>query len=221
MMTNLTIAITSDPVCPWCYMGKKRLDKAIELYKKVYPGGRDDTFTVSWHAFYLDPSAPKKGISWVERHEQRFGPGKTTAFQNRLAGLGRQHGISFSFAGEIGNTRDAHRLIAMSRTRGPEAQDRVVMELFRDYFEANGDVTSYDTLERVAEKAGLEPSEVRGWLEGGDGGEEVDAEVREAAERNVTGVPSFLIQGKYEVDGAQDEQAFMELFTKVMEAEVV
>lgn len=60
-------------------MGKKRLDKAIELYKKVYPGGRNDKFTVSWHAFYLDPTAPKAGISWFERHEQRFGPGKAPA----------------------------------------------------------------------------------------------------------------------------------------------
>ncbi|ROW11337.1 hypothetical protein VMCG_01227 [Cytospora schulzeri] len=214
-MTNITIAITSDP----CYMGKKRLDKAIELYKKVYPGGRDDTFTISWHAFYLDPSAPKQGIPWLERHVQRFGPEKATALQDRLASIGRQHGITFSFAGKIGNTRDAHRLILMSGTKGPEAQDRVVMELFRDHFEGEGDVTSHDTLLRVAEKAGLDRDEAKGWLEGGDGGEQVDAEVQRALERSVTGVPSFIIQDKYEIDGAQDEQDFLEYLIKAKEAE--
>jgi predicted DsbA family dithiol-disulfide isomerase len=107
----------------------------------------------------------------------------------------------------------------MSETKGSEVQDRVVMELFRDYFEADGDVTSYSTLIRVAEKAGLDPAEVEGWLEGGQGGEQVDSEVQRAREKNVTGVPSFIIQDKYEVDGAQDEQDFLEMFVKVKEAE--
>ncbi|KUI67847.1 hypothetical protein VM1G_02640 [Cytospora mali] len=156
-------------------MGKERLDKAIELPLSAEKG-------------HLLDGAARAALP---------GPGKTTALQNRLASLGRQHGIVFSFAGRIGNTRDAHRLIAMSRTKGPEAQDRSPRR-----YSATG----------ASEKAGLEPSEVRGWLEGGDGGEEVDAEVREAVERNATGVPSFMIQGKYEVDGAQDEQAFMGAF---------
>ncbi|KAJ8110069.1 hypothetical protein ONZ43_g5973 [Nemania bipapillata] len=71
-MTNFSINIVSDPVCPWCYIGKKRLDKAIALYQKVYPNGRSDTFTVTWQAYYLDPSAPARGISWEARLLQKL-----------------------------------------------------------------------------------------------------------------------------------------------------
>lgn len=93
------------------------------------------------------------------------------------------------------------------------------MELFRDYFEVDGDVTSYDTFLRVAERAGLGRAEVEGWLEGGEGGEQVDAEVQRAREMNVSGVPSLIIQDRYELDGARGEQDFLELFIKAKEAE--
>lgn len=137
--------------------------------------------------------------------------------------MGQQLGINFSFAGKIGNTRDAHRLIALagggSGGHQADTQDRVVMELFRDYFEGEGDVTSHETLARVGEKAGLDGDDVRRRLAGGEGGDQVDAEVREARARGVTGVPSFKVQGRYVVEGAQDEQAFMEVFVKVKEGE--
>ncbi|KAK8136024.1 DSBA-like thioredoxin domain-containing protein [Apiospora sp. TS-2023a] len=233
-MTNFTIDITSDPVCPWCYMGKIRLERAISLYQKVYPGGRHDTFRVVWHAFYLEPDAPADtpGVSWAERHAQKFGSrgdGEDEArgrhLREQLAAKGRQHGIELSFWGKIGSTRDAHRLIALAGRRekeegtdeGTGLQDRVVMQLFRDFFEGEADITSRSMLADVAEQAGMgRRADVLAWLESGEGGSEVDEEARWAREEGqMKGVPRFVVQGKHVIDGAQDEQAFMEAFVKV------
>jgi predicted DsbA family dithiol-disulfide isomerase len=150
---------------------------------------------------------------------QRFGADRVAPLSNRLRNIGAQEGITFSFAGKLGNTRDSHRLIHLGKAKGPEVENRVVMELFRDYFEGTGDVTSFETLVRVGVKSGIEAEEVRAWLENGSAGEEVDAEVVEAREKGIHGVPHYIIQGKYEVGGGQDPQAFMELFARVKEEE--
>ncbi|KAI1269613.1 DSBA-like thioredoxin domain-containing protein [Xylariaceae sp. FL1019] len=227
-MTNFTIEITSDPVCPWCYIGKKRLDRAISLYQRVYPGGRDDTFTINWRAFFLDPNAPAKGISWDERHEQRFaarraanpldgkGNSDPNALRNRLASIGRAEGVVFSFAGKTGHTRPAHRAIWYAKTKG--VQEEFVMALFADYFEGEGDVTSYESLADTAAKVGLDRGETLKWLESGKGTKEVDEDARSAVERGLKGVPNFTIEEQL-VEGAQDEQAFMEVFVKIKEDE--
>ncbi|KAI1103024.1 DSBA oxidoreductase [Jackrogersella minutella] len=216
-MTAINIKIVSDTVCPWCYIGKKRLDKAIDLYRKVYPGGKDDTFVVTWAPFYLDPTSPKVGVPVTERMVQRFGAERLAALQQRLTMMGREEGINFGFRGKVGNTRDSHRLIQFGKTKGNDVENRVVLELFKSYFEGDGDITSHDTLVSAAEKAGLDKGEVREWLETGKGGKEVDEEVQEAYAKDIHGVPHFTIQGKYEVDGAQDAQAFLETFAKVKE----
>ncbi|KAI5863646.1 DSBA oxidoreductase [Durotheca rogersii] len=213
-MANINIKIISDTVCPWCYVGKKRLDRAIDLYRKVYPGGKDDTFTISWHPFYLDPTSPTVGVPVLERMAQRFGADRVAAMQQRLTLIGREEGITFSFAGKLGNTRDSHRVIQLGKTKGPDAESRVVLELFRSYFEGDGDITSHDTLIAAAEKAGIDRAEVKDWLDSGKGGPEVDREVQEAYANDIHGVPHYTIQGKYEVDGAQDPQAFLEAFAK-------
>lgn len=196
-------------------MGKKKLDRAIELYRTTFPGSKDDSFTVSWHAFYLDPTSPKVGVPMMERMAQRFGAARLEAVNQRLKTIGRAEGIAFSFAGKLGNTRDSHRLVQLAKTKGDDVENRVVLELFRSYFEGTGDVTSHEMLADAAEKAGLDRAEAKSWLEEGKGGAEVDAEVAEAAARNIHGVPHFLIQGKYELGGAQNAEDILEQFAKV------
>ncbi|KAI1773247.1 DSBA oxidoreductase [Hypoxylon cercidicola] len=216
-MTNIHIKIVSDTVCPWCYIGKKRLDKAIDLYRKVYPGGKDDTFTINWAPFYLDPTSPKVGVPINERMVQRFGPQRLAALQQRLTSMGSEEGINFGFNGKVGNTRDSHRLIQLGKTKGEEVENRVVLELFKTYFEGDGDITSHDTLIEAAAKAGLDKAEVKDWLDTDKGGKEVDQEVQEAYAKDIHGVPHFTIQGKYDIDGAQDTQAFLEAFANAKE----
>ena len=137
----------------------------------------------------------------------------------RLTAVGKDAGINFSFGGKTGNTRDSHRLVELGKTKGPSVQTRVVEELFKSYFEKEGDITSHDVLRDAGVRAGLEEAEVRNWLESDKGGEEVDKDVAEAQARGVSGVPNFVLQGKYEIGGAQDADAFVKVFERVKEME--
>lgn len=133
----------------------------------------------------------------------------------RLAQVGKEAGINFKFGGKTGNTRDSHRLIQLGKTKSPAMQTRVVEELFAAYFEQEGDITSHEVLRKAAVKAGLDEKEVNEWLESDKGGEAVDKEVEEAQMNQISGVPNFTLQGKYEVGGAQDAGVFLRLFEKI------
>lgn len=135
--------------------------------------------------------------------------------QGHLARLGKQVGIDFAFGGKIGNTRDSHRLIQLGKTKGETMQTKVVEQLFNAYFEANEDITQVETLIQQGVKAGLDEQEVRDWMANGKGGSEVDKEVAMAQQKFVTGVPNFTINGKYEVQGAEEPAAFLQVFGEV------
>ena len=109
-MVNINIKIVSDTICPWCYLGQKRLSKAIDIYKKKYP---DDTFNVSWHPFYLEPDAPKVGIPTRDRMAAKFGPDRAKVMRAQMQAYGAPDGINYTFNGKRGSTRDSHRLIHM------------------------------------------------------------------------------------------------------------
>ena len=137
----------------------------------------------------------------------------------RLTAVGKDAGINFSFGGKTGNTRESHRLVELGKTKGADVQTRVVEALFKSYFEEEGDITDREVLKEAGVRAGLEEAEVKSWLESDKGGEEVDKEVAEAQLRGVSGVPNFVLQGKYEIGGAQDPEAFVKVFEKVKEME--
>ncbi|KAL2019958.1 hypothetical protein VTK56DRAFT_9050 [Thermocarpiscus australiensis] len=217
-MTNFNIRIVSDAICPWCYLGKKRLERAIEAYKRDVPGGAHDSFTITWHPFYLDPSLPKTGIDRAAHLAKKFGPERMAMATAHLKTLGEAEGIKFSLQGKIGNTRDAHRLVQLAKTKSNETENRLISVLFKAHFEEDTDITSQDALVSVGEKAGLDRSEVKDWLEQGKGGHEVDREVEEAYRQGIHGVPNFTINGRYQVEGAQDAQKFLEVFRRAKQA---
>ncbi|EED13804.1 conserved hypothetical protein [Talaromyces stipitatus ATCC 10500] len=200
-MTNFNIEIVSDPVCPWCYIGKKKLDKAIEIYQPSHP---DDTFTKTWKPFYVKPHSP-------EKDEKQYGTMMADMMTERVRSIGAEVGINFKFQGKTGRTRDAHRLIQLGKTKSPEMQTRVVEELFAAYWEGEADITSHEDLTKAGVKAGLDEVEVKEWLADDKGGQEVDAEARSA---HVYGVPNYIV-GKYTVGGAQDPGAFLKIFNKI------
>ncbi|CAK7222397.1 hypothetical protein SBRCBS47491_004852 [Sporothrix bragantina] len=213
-MAVFNIKVISDVVCPFCYLGKRRLEKAIEVYQKTVPGGSDDRFNVTWLPFYLDPTAPKTGIPTKERMAQKFGADRVAALNARMRMMGQAEGINFTQEGKTGNTRDAHRLIQLAKTQGAEREDAVVNSLFASYFEEGGDITSHDDLIKAAERGGIDAATTRDWLTSDKGGAEVDAEVGEAYQRGVHGVPHFIINDNIEVGGAQDVQAFVGEFLR-------
>lgn len=197
-----------------CYVGKRKLEKGIALYKSRHPDS-NDTFSTTWLPFYLNPAAPKQGVDKRQYYKSKFGDERTEMIFDRLNAAGRDAGINFKFGGKTGNTRDSHRLIQLGKSKGPDVQNRVVDELFKAYFENEQDITSHDVLREAGVRAGLDEAEVREWLESDKGGKEVDREVMQAQMQNISGVPNFTIQGKYEVGGAQDPAAFVQLFERV------
>jgi len=215
-MTKYNISVVSDTVCPWCYVGKNRLELAIKQHRITHP---NDTFTTSWHPFYLNPDAPKQSTDKQALYAAKFGAQRTQVMQAHLARLGKDIGINFKYGGRTGNTRDSHRLIQLGKTKGEGMQTRVVEELFAAYFENEEDITDRETLVRRGVQAGLDEKEVREWMDSGAGGDEVDREVMEAKKKFVTGVPNFTINGRFEVQGAEEPSKFLQIFEEVKDTE--
>ncbi|KAJ5443705.1 uncharacterized protein N7458_007577 [Penicillium daleae] len=227
-MTNFKIQIISDTVCPWCYVGYRRLSRAITAHQTNNP---NDTFTLTWNAFYLNPaSAEYPGVNKAEMYAAKFGPERRTAIFSRLSAVGETEGIKFNFGGNTGKTRDSHRLLWYAgqleeAKRGGGfvggLQTRVAEKLFRAYFEDEKNITDPRVLLEAGVEAGLDQEEVKKLLDSEDGGAEVDSEAKTAARRLVTGVPYFSIQGKYSVEGADEPETFLEVFEQVKEDEKV
>lgn len=195
-----------------CYVGKNKLDRAIAAHKSKHPS---DSFSVKWHPFYLNPDASKVGVDKGQMMDAKFGPERAAMIFQRLQAVGKNVGINFSPGGKTGNTRDSHRVIEMAGHKSEQVQTKVVENLFAAYFENEKDITSHEVLKAAATKAGIEAEEVDGWLKSNDGGDRVDQEVIEAQMQGISGVPNFTFQGKYELGGAQDPEAFLQVFEKV------
>ncbi|KAL6697755.1 DSBA-like thioredoxin domain-containing protein [Trichoderma pleuroticola] len=219
-MANYDIKIISDTVCPFCYLARARIDRAITLFKKTVPNASSATFAIRWHAFQLDKSIPHgQSTSVQDMAVQRFGADRLAAKRARMAQLGDQEGFGFTFAGRIGNTRDSHRLAHLGRALGGwELEDKVQTEMMSMFFELGGDITSFDDLSGAAERAGIERDVARRWLEDGSGGEDVDREVEEMERLGMKGVPKILIDEEFVVEGADDVTAIFEQLHKAKEA---
>lgn len=208
-MTQFQIDIVSDTVCPWCRVGKSRLETAIKEHQAEHPG---DVFKTVWHPFYLIPEQ-KISERTIDIYERKYGALRTRMIHDRLKAVGTQMGVKFDFDGNTGSTRDSHRLLMLAGTKGEEMQTRVVEELFDAYFEQAEDISDREMLVKRGVKAGLDEKEIREWIiESDKGGADVDREVLEAQRNFVFGVPNFTINGEYQIQGAEDPQAFLQIF---------
>ena len=204
----LAIDVVSDVVCPWCYIGKRKLEAALaEL-------GRTDprlSVQLRWHPFQLNPDLPPAGIPRAEYLEAKFG-GKTRAAEiyARVRAVGEEVGIAFDFdrIARQPNTLDAHRLIAWAQQRGDAGP--LVERLFHVYFIEGRFVGDRDELVAVAVATGLPESGARGMLDSEGLRAEVEAEGREAQEAGITGVPFFIFNGRTAVSGAHDPPMLLE-----------
>ncbi|PGH13171.1 hypothetical protein AJ80_06417 [Polytolypa hystricis UAMH7299] len=216
-MAAIEILITSDPVCPWCYIGYRRLTKAIDLFRKTYPGGSSCEFKIIWKPYFLDEEAPAESVPYLERMAQKIGPDRVAGSQDLLRRQGLANGINFQFGGRIGSTRLAHQLIHTTALQGTQDQQTAVVEvLFRAHFEEEKDITQIDTLVEIAVDAGLDATKVRTWFDDESVAGEIESQAKKARERGIVGVPYFEI-GEHELSGAQDVGEFFETFVAVME----
>jgi predicted DsbA family dithiol-disulfide isomerase len=192
----LAIDVVSDVVCPWCYLGKKRLERALAL--------EAEPIAVHWRPYQLDPTIPKEGIDRRAYLTNKFGnDGRIEAAHERLAALGAEEGIAFAFdrIARAPNTLDAHRLIRWAFLNG--AQDKVVDRLFSLYFEQGRDIGDRALLIEAARECGMDAEVVEKLLAEGADEDEVRAEIAQAQQLGVTGVPFFIFAQRFAVPGAQ------------------
>lgn len=203
----IDIDIISDVICPWCFVGKKRLEKAMAAVRNKH------RFRVRWKPFQLNPGMPKEGMARREYRERKFGSEAVVAeLDRRMTAVGKDVGIPFALdqIQRTPNTFDAHRLIWWADQN--QAQDKVVDALFRAFFIQGRDVGDRRVLAEIAGEAGLNRPDAAAFLDGDKGASEVSAEEAKARTFGVEAVPFFVLDHRVAVAGAHPPERFVEAF---------
>ena len=209
----MKVDVWSDVVCPWCFLGKRRLERALSSL------GWADEVTVRWRAFQLDPSASSQPGDLRVAIERKYGPGAFDSMNRRLSALGSVEGITYRFdRAQRVNTFDAHRLLEWTWAEsGSGVQDALKERLFRAYFEEGENVADHDALVRLAAEAGADEARARRVLVGDRFAAEVEADRAIAAERQFTGVPAFVIEDRMLIPGAQEVETMVAVLERARE----
>ena len=206
-MKTLRIDIWSDIACPWCYVGKRRLEAALEKFP------HRDEVEIVWRAFELDPSAPAErptDVGYAERLAKKYGTSLTEAqgMLTRMTDVAASDGLDFHFEKiRPGNTFDAHRVLHLAGERGK--QDAVKERYLRAYMTEGEPIGDRETLIRLAAEAGLDADEVRATLASDAYTREVRADEDEARQLGINGVPFFVLANKLAVSGAQPAELLL------------
>ena len=211
---SITVDVVSDVVCPWCFIGQKRLDKAIAAASDV-------DVRVSWRPFQLDPTIPPGGMDRRQYMLGKFGSEeRIQQIHARIEPLGEAEGIHFAFGAikVAANTLDAHRVIRWAGAAGEDVQNRLVRRLFQLNFEEGVNIGDHAVLVKAAGEAGMDASVVETLLPTDADVEAVRNEIATASRMGITGVPCFLLEGKYAVMGAQDAATLADAIRQVAQA---
>lgn len=210
-MTDVDIDIYADVVCPWCWIGKRRLEQALATY--------DGDVTIRFRPFQLDPSTPEQPKPLIDALAPKFGGrDRTQQIFAHTTGVAAEVGLTMHFDHAVmTNTFEAHRLIwfATSHSLGTE----MIEAIHRAHFTDGVDIGSHDALAALAAGVGLDEVEVRDFLASTAGTTEVRAEMAAAHEVGVTSVPTFVFAGKYAVTGAQDAETLRGVLDEVTRRE--
>ena len=207
----MQIDFISDTVCPWCFIGKRRLARAIAMRPAI-------SFDVRYRPYRLDPSLPKGGMERAAYMATKFGKnGGVEEAQKVIAAEGAKEGIEFDFAAILRapNTLDSHRLIRWAALTG--AQDEVVERLFAAYFENGEDIGDIRVLADIADVCGMDGAQVADMLESDQDLALVEREDQLAREMGVTGVPAMIFANKVAVSGAREPQVLTMVIDKALE----
>ncbi|SOC57253.1 DsbA family oxidoreductase [Ornithinimicrobium cerasi] len=203
----MRIDVWSDIACPWCYIGKRRLESALGTFEHA------DDVEVVWHSFELDPSAPvppveRSSVSLARKYGG--GPEQISQMQQRVSELAALEGLDYRLEETLHlNTRDAHRLLHLALdSGGPALQDRLKEALLDAYFVQALDVADREVLRRLADGVGLDAAAVDRVLGSDEYDDAVSADVRQARAYGANGVPFFVVDGRYGISGAQPTEVF-------------
>ncbi|EWM66772.1 MULTISPECIES: DsbA family protein [Micromonospora] len=207
----MDIEIYADVVCPWCWIGKRRLEQALESY--------DGEVNVRFRPFQLDPTPVTEPKPLLEALGDKFGGrDKAEGMAAHVTGVAAGAGLDLRFDRAVAaNTFDAHRLVRFAAERGRSAE--MVERLYRAHFHDGIDVGSIDALVTLAGEAGLDETEAREYLESNLGRREVAADLSAAHQLGVSSVPTFVLAGKYAVTGAQEPETLLAALREVAQRE--
>lgn len=207
---KIKVDIVSDVVCPWCYIGKRRIEKAMHTLKDKYD------FEVEYYPFELNPQMPVEGVDQKQYLSAKFGGEdryeKITANTTAVAA---QEGLNFDFSKQkiSPNTRNAHRIIQYAKLEGKQAE---VKEAFmKAYFEQGIDLSKKESLVSVAVSAGLSKEAVESLLGSDAGLAAIEQQEKELHKLGISGVPFYIINNKYGVSGAQPSETFIQAFEDI------
>ena len=208
MADEFQIDIISDVVCPWCYIGQRRLAAALA---RLPEGDGARRAPIRWHPFQLNPDLPHEGVPRKAYLEDKFGgPERAAQIYARVSAAGATVGIPFAFDRILRqpNTRDAHRLIAWAQAQGDASG--LVERLFRAYFIDGRAIGDHDVLAAIAGEAGLDSAAARILLDSGEGADAIALMDHRAREIGVQGVPFFIFNQHIAVSGAQEPDALLD-----------
>ena len=204
------IDILSDPICPWCLIGYKFLDRALKQRTQ-------NDFVIEWHPYMLNPKMASDGMERQKYLNSKFGSQKkaeifyneirNTAFTNNIK-------INFSKIKRTPNTLDAHRLIHWA---GPGKQERAVKLLFEEYFFNGNDISEKQILVEIAKKIDLDPEDCAQLLNSDEDKDNIYQRIKNASDRGVNGVPCFIVNNTYVLQGAQPTELWLKVIDEVLE----
>jgi predicted DsbA family dithiol-disulfide isomerase len=207
-VTGTRIDIVSDAICPWCYIGKRQMERAL-----VNLSGEGLAFSIHWNPFQLNPDMAKEGVDRAQYRARKFGSAeKAAALDARIVDAAAQVGLEFhpERIKRTPNTIDAHRLIWFSGQNG--VQDATMEQVFRAYFMEAQDIGQHAVLADCGAAAGLDRDEVVAFLAGSLADKEMRAADQAARQAGVSGVPSFFLDGYGLFSGAQPAEAMANAF---------
>jgi len=210
MKPVIKVDIVSDVVCPWCFIGKRRIEKAMNTLQDEFD------FEVSYLPFELNPQTPKEGFNQKEYLAKKFGSEeKYHQITNHVTQVAAQEGLQFDFDKQhiSPNTKDAHRVIWFAKKEGKQLA--VKEALMKAYFEEGVDLTKKENVIDVAASAGLDPTRITSLLDSQEGLEEVNQLEEINYQRGVSGVPFYIINNQYGISGAQAADVFVQAFKQI------
>ena len=211
----MRIEVWSDLVCPWCYIGKRRLERALEAFAH-----RDDV-TVVHRSFQLDPSSPRgqtRSRRDMLKSKFRLTDAQVDDMDVRMQRLAADDGLDYQLEGTVtGNTFDAHRVLQLAAERG--VQGAVLERLYRAYFTEHRSLFDRDSLVGLAAEAGLDPDDTRRVLDAETYADRVAADLELARRLGATGVPFFVIDSRYGISGAQPVDVFADVLAQAWPAD--
>eukprot|EP01119_Soliformovum_irregulare_P007431 TRINITY_DN19853_c0_g1_i1.p1 TRINITY_DN19853_c0_g1~~TRINITY_DN19853_c0_g1_i1.p1 ORF type:complete len:234 (+),score=66.46 TRINITY_DN19853_c0_g1_i1:56-757(+) len=212
LLPRIKLQIVSDNVCPWCYVGKRRLEKALSQYKDKAE------FDITWHPFFLNPDSPVEGVNKMEAYESKFGKARVAQMLPHMQAIGKEDGINFSYGGKTANTLRSHRLVHLATKSGK--QDQIINKLFAGYFENEQNPGDVDFLVQAAVDAGLDGPSTRAYIESTEDVDLIKKEAREFSTKwRISGVPFFIFNNKYTLSGAQEPSTFVSVIDRILNDE--